>query len=75
MENKTETTNIFDIRAIIEAIERAPLKSLRSWTPENRVTDSPNIQAGTNAGVYSSNRFLVTRDYLRLRFLSFGYTG
>ncbi|MEZ7944567.1 MAG: SusC/RagA family TonB-linked outer membrane protein [Flavobacteriaceae bacterium] len=46
---------------------------LRSWTPENRVTDVPNIQNGSNAGVYSSNRFLVDRDYLRLRFLSFGY--
>ena len=46
---------------------------LRSWTPDNRVTDVPNIQNGSNAGVYSSDRFLVDRDYLRLRFLSFGY--
>ncbi|MGY8938934.1 MAG: SusC/RagA family TonB-linked outer membrane protein [Flavobacteriales bacterium] len=46
---------------------------LRAWTPENRVTDIPTIFPGSNVGVYSSDRFVVSRDFLRLRFLTFGY--
>jgi len=46
---------------------------LRAWTPENRVTDIPTIFPGSNVGVYSSDRYVVSRDFLRLRFLTFGY--
>jgi len=47
---------------------------LRAWTPDNRITDVPTIAAGSNVGTFSSNRFLVDRDFLRLRFLSVGYS-
>ena len=46
---------------------------LRAWTPENRVTDIPTIFPGSNVGVYDSDRYVVSRDFLRLRFLTFGY--
>ena len=46
---------------------------LRAWTPDNRITDIPTISPGSNVGVYNSDRFVVDRDFLRLRFLTFGY--
>ncbi|MFV0247435.1 MAG: SusC/RagA family TonB-linked outer membrane protein [Tenacibaculum sp.] len=44
---------------------------LRHWTPENRETDIPALRA-TNLEI-SSDRFLQSADYLRLRYVSFGY--
>jgi TonB-linked SusC/RagA family outer membrane protein len=46
---------------------------LRAWTPDNRITDVPTISPGSNVGVFASDRFVVDRDFLRLRFLTFGY--
>ncbi|QXP59881.1 SusC/RagA family TonB-linked outer membrane protein [Olleya sp. HaHaR_3_96] len=43
----------------------------RAWTPNNRYTDIPSLTA-TNLN-FSGDRFLQSADYLRLRFLSFGY--
>ncbi|WP_282068695.1 SusC/RagA family TonB-linked outer membrane protein [Olleya namhaensis] len=43
----------------------------RAWTPTNRYTDIPSLTA-TNLN-FSGDRFLQSADYLRLRFLSFGY--
>lgn len=47
---------------------------LRAWTPENRITDIPTIQPGSNVGAFGSNRFLTNKDHLRLRFATVGYT-
>jgi len=44
---------------------------LRAWTPDNRFTDMPSINA-TNVDL-DGTRFLKDASYLRLRFLSFGY--
>ena len=44
---------------------------LRHWTPENTNTDIPGLKA-TNLTI-NSDRFLHSADYLRLRFVSFGY--
>jgi len=44
---------------------------LRAWTPTNRITDIPALRA-TNLAI-GSDRFLKSADYLRLRFVSFGY--
>jgi hypothetical protein len=48
---------------------------LRSWTPDNRVTDIPSLTAANlnviNAGL--TDRFVKKADFLRLRFLQFGY--
>lgn len=46
---------------------------LRSWTPDNRITDVPTIQAGSNVGSFASNRFLADKDHIRLRFATIGY--
>ncbi|MCX2717974.1 SusC/RagA family TonB-linked outer membrane protein [Lentiprolixibacter aurantiacus] len=50
---------------------------LDAWTPNNRVTSVPsltasNLNAVGQAGV-SSDRFLFSADYVRLRFLAVGY--
>jgi TonB-linked SusC/RagA family outer membrane protein len=44
----------------------------RAWTPDNRITDIPSLDA-TNINAFGSTRFLKKADYLRLRFISFGY--
>ncbi len=46
---------------------------LRAWTPDNRVTDIPSLDA-TNIGAFGSDRFLRSADYIRLRFASIGYS-
>jgi len=48
---------------------------LRAWTPENRITDIPALNAGnyTLLGVGQSDRFLTDASYLRLRFAQIGY--
>ena len=50
---------------------------LDAWTPNNRVTSVPSLTAANlntagQAGV-SSDRFLLSADYVRLRFLAIGY--
>ena len=47
---------------------------LNYWTPENRNTDIPGITS-TNATILrdTSDRFLSSSDFLRLRFLNIGY--
>jgi TonB-dependent starch-binding outer membrane protein SusC len=43
----------------------------RSWTPDNRVTDVPSLNA-TNLN-FGGTRWLREADYLRLRFITVGY--
>ena len=43
----------------------------RAWTPTNRVTDIPRLNAPNRS--IASDRFLRNADYLRLRFVSVGY--
>ena len=48
---------------------------LRSWTPDNRITDIPSLDA-TNLSVINdgdTDRFIKESDYLRLRFIQLGY--
>ncbi|MGX1930587.1 TonB-dependent receptor [Flagellimonas sp. 2504JD4-2] len=47
---------------------------LNAWTPDNRITDIPSITS-TNATILrdTSDRFLSSSDFLRLRFLNIGY--
>jgi len=45
----------------------------RSWTPDNRVTDMPALNATNLSPGVESDRFLIESNYLRLRFLQFGY--
>jgi TonB-linked SusC/RagA family outer membrane protein len=46
----------------------------RAWTPSNRVTDIPSLNA-TNLAAFTttSDRFLQEADFLRLRFLQVGW--
>ncbi len=48
---------------------------LRAWTPDNRITDIPALRASNlniiNGGL--TDRFVKKADFLRLRFLQFGY--
>jgi len=46
---------------------------LRAWTPTNRVTDVPSLDATNINPAANSDRFLVDSDFLRLRFAQFGY--
>jgi len=46
---------------------------LRHWTPTNRITDIPSLDASNRALGFSSDRFLVPTDHIRLRFVTFGY--
>ncbi|MEO9871136.1 SusC/RagA family TonB-linked outer membrane protein [Ekhidna sp.] len=43
----------------------------RAWTPTNRVTDIPRLNATNRA--LASDRFLRNADYLRIRFATIGY--
>lgn len=45
----------------------------RAWTVDNRVTDIPSLTATNLANDTNSDRFLRDADYMRLRFLNFGY--
>lgn len=47
---------------------------LRSWTPDNRITDMPSIFYTNAAAVGSSDRYLVDASYLRIRNLKVGYS-
>lgn len=46
---------------------------LRAWTPDNRVTDIPALNAPNRALSGGSDRFLRSADFLRMRFASVGY--
>ncbi|WOI21711.1 SusC/RagA family TonB-linked outer membrane protein [Nonlabens ulvanivorans] len=45
----------------------------RAWTPTNRITDVPSLDA-TNLNVPNNDRFLQEADFLRLRFVQLGYS-
>ena len=45
----------------------------RAFTPDNRVTDIPSLDASNFALSASSDRFLQNADFLRLRFATIGY--
>jgi len=45
----------------------------RAFTPDNRITDIPALRATNLALSGSSDRFLQSADFLRLRFATFGY--
>ncbi len=47
---------------------------LRAWTPDNRITDIPALNAQNFALSGNSDRYLREADYLRLRFVNFGYS-
>jgi TonB-linked SusC/RagA family outer membrane protein len=46
---------------------------LNAWTPDNRVTDVPSLDATNVLALDNSARWLREADYLRLRFVSLGY--
>ena len=45
----------------------------RAWTPTNRITDIPSLDATNNNEPVLSDRFLRSTNFLRLRFVQFGY--
>lgn len=45
----------------------------RAWTPTNRVTDIPSLEATNLAFTSTSDRFLFDSSFLRLRYLQLGY--
>lgn len=46
----------------------------RAWTPDNRITDIPALNAQNFALGGASDRYLREADYVRLRFINVGYT-
>ena len=46
----------------------------RAWTPDNRITDIPSLSATNIALTGDSDRYIRDASYLRLRFVSFGYS-
>ncbi|MEM8506614.1 MAG: SusC/RagA family TonB-linked outer membrane protein [Bacteroidota bacterium] len=64
--NFSDPTNIGSFRATGDL--------LRAWTPENTDTDVPSLTATNLALVGSSDRFLQSADFLRLRFATVGYS-
>ena len=47
---------------------------LNAWTPENRNTDVPRLNAGDRYTAYSSTRFLTSASYLSINNITVGYT-
>ncbi len=45
-----------------------------AWTPENRYTDVPRLNAADACYQQDSNRFMVSSDYLGLNNVTLGYT-
>lgn len=45
----------------------------RSWTPDNRVTDMPALNATNLSPAATSDRFLINSNFVRWRFLQVGY--
>ncbi len=52
---------------------RSSTDLLRAWTPDNRVTDIPSLTASNFPLGGNSDRYLTDADYIRLRFVQFGY--
>jgi hypothetical protein len=52
---------------------RSSVDLLRAWTPDNRVTDIPAYDA-FNRSSFDSDRYITNADYVRLRFVSLGYS-
>ncbi len=46
---------------------------LRAWAPDNRITDIPSYDA-FNRSSFASDRYVTKADYVRLRFVSLGYS-
>ena len=46
---------------------------LNAWTPQNTNTDIPALTASNIRGIANTDRFLRQANFVRLRFLSFGY--
>ncbi|MEY8608499.1 TonB-dependent receptor [Parabacteroides segnis] len=47
---------------------------LNAWTPENKNTNVPRLNANDLYNTRSSDRFLTSSDYLSLQNITFGYT-
>lgn len=45
----------------------------RAWTPDNRITDIPSLDAANLFSFPDSDRFLREADFIRLRFAQVGY--
>lgn len=46
---------------------------LRAWTPDNRITDQPSLNASNLSFESDSDRNLKDASYIRMRYVSFGY--
>lgn len=46
---------------------------LRAWTPDNRVTDIPSLNANNTSFETDSDRNLKDASYIRMRYVSLGY--
>lgn len=47
---------------------------LNAWTPENKNTDVPRLNAGDRYTAYTSTRFLTSASYLSINNVTIGYT-
>lgn len=47
---------------------------LRAWSPSNTITDVPRISENYQDANQTSDRFLISSDYLSLRNITLGYT-
>jgi len=47
---------------------------LNAWTPENTKTDVPRLNSANQYSNSTSNRFLISSDYLSLQNITLGYT-
>ena len=47
---------------------------LNAWTPENRYTDVPRLDASDACYQYDSDRYLTSSDYLSINNITLGYT-
>jgi len=47
---------------------------LNSWTPENPYTDVPRVNAQDKYTISTSDRWLISSDYLSVNNITFGYT-
>ncbi len=65
----------FDYSDVVDPTSIGQFRSsrdlLRAWTPTNRFTDIPSLNASNIS--LSGTRFLQNADYLRLRFVKLGY--
>lgn len=47
---------------------------LNAWTPENTDTDVPRLNSGDNYTNYTSDRWLISSNYVSLQNITLGYT-